>query len=306
MLKHYRYKVLLIAVVSLFACKDGFAQREVLYEQYVQNPMAINPAFTGVRETFNMTAMFRRKWFNIQNSPTSQTFAADGTIANGKVGIGFQALNDQTSYFTTTGFSGSVAYHLGLGDEWKLGLGAQGGINVLPAFDQSGRTTNRAIGSLGLGAWLRKEEFYLGISKPEVLSHGFGDQRIAGFYRKPLYIMTGGSYDLGDELLLLPHALVVQEKDHKLRVDLGTRLWIQEKVGIGASYRMGGGVKGFSDSGINFLQLSAEVQLGKNVRLGYFYSSKQVEQMLTNYNGPKGIHELMLKFVPNPNGFQKY
>jgi hypothetical protein len=31
--------------------------------------MSINPGFTGAREDFNMTAMFRRKWFNIPNSP---------------------------------------------------------------------------------------------------------------------------------------------------------------------------------------------------------------------------------------------
>ncbi len=306
MLKQYLHKAFLATVVSMLACVESFGQREVLYEQYVQNPMAINPAFTGVRETFNMTAMFRRKWFNIQNSPTSQTYAADGSFGQGKFGAGFQALNDQTSYYTTTALIGSFAYHMRVADNWKLALGAQGGINVLPVFDLSSRTNNRAIGTVGVGAWLHSDQFYLGISKPEVLSHRFGDQRLTNFYRRPLYVMVGGSYDLGDELLLLPHALIVQEKDHKLRVDVGTRLWVQEKVGIGASYRMGGGISGLSGSNVNFVQLSAEVQLGKNVRLGYFYSSRQVEQMYTNYNGPKGIHELMLKFTPNPNGFQKY
>ncbi|TDE11345.1 PorP/SprF family type IX secretion system membrane protein [Dyadobacter psychrotolerans] len=299
-------KVFQSAFIFLFLGSQlCFAQREVMFEQYVQNPMAINPAFTGVRETFNMTAMFRRKWINIPNSPSSQTFAADGTFGNGKFGAGFQALNDQTSYFTTTALSASFAYHLGISDKWKLGVGAQGGINVLPVFDISGNT-NRALASAGVGAWLHSDQFYLGISKPEILSHGFGDQVINYFYRRPLYIMTGGSYELDEDVLLLPHILIVQEKDHNLRVDLGARLWFNEKVGVGASYRMGGKNNVYSDAGINFLQLSAEVQLGKNVRLGYFYSTKQIEQLYTISQGPKGIHELMLKFVPNPSGFQKY
>jgi type IX secretion system PorP/SprF family membrane protein len=306
MLKRYQYRKSFLFLLFSMACGYSYGQREVLTEQYVQNPMSINPAFTGVRETFNMTAMFRRKWFNIQNSPSSQTFAADGTFGNGKFGAGFQALNDQTSYFTTTAVLGSFAYHLGISDVWKLSLGAQGGINVLPIFDASTRPQNRALGSFGVGAWLYSEQFYVGISKPEVLSHGFGDQLIGGFYRRPLYIMTGGSYDLAEDIMLLPHVLVVQEKDHKLRLDIGARVWFNEKIGIGGSYRMGGGANSFSGSGINFLQLSGEVQVGKNVRLGYFYNSKQVEQIFTNYVGPKGVHELMLKFVPNPNGFQKY
>ncbi|MCF2500540.1 MULTISPECIES: PorP/SprF family type IX secretion system membrane protein [Dyadobacter] len=280
------------------------AQREVLYEQYVQSPMTINPGFTGVRETFNMTAMFRRKWFNIQNSPSSQTFTADGTVANGKFGIGFMALNDQTSFFTTTGFSGSFAYHLGISDNWKLGLGAQGGINVLPVVDLSSSRNNTVLGSFGIGAWLRSDRLYFGISKPELLTQNFGNQAITSVYRRPLYIMAGGSYYLNDDLMILPHVLFVQEKDHALRFDLGSRFWFNEKVGIGASYRIGGGYQSFSQK-VDYLQISAEVQAGKNIRLGYFYSTRQVEQLYANYSGPKGIHELMLKFVPSPNGFQK-
>lgn len=294
-----------LTVLSMFASKNAFAQREVLYEQYVQNPMAINPGFTGVRENFNMTAIFRRKWFTIQNSPSSQTFAADGTLSDGKIGIGFQALNDQTSYFTTTGISASVAYHITVNDLWKLGVGAQGGINVLPVSDLSYNSTNRALGTFGLGAWLRSEKLYIGVSKPEILSQSFGNQAINNFYRRPLYIMAGGSHELSDDVMLLPHVLIVQEKDHKIRVDIGSRFWFNEKVGIGASYRVGGGYNSFSAK-VNYLQLSAEVQTGKNVRLGYFYSTRQVEQIYTTYSGPKGIHELMLKFIPNPSGFQKY
>ncbi|WP_221393184.1 PorP/SprF family type IX secretion system membrane protein [Dyadobacter sp. NIV53] len=308
MTTHYRHQIY-TALFTLLLLSAGvqksFGQREVMNEQYVQNPMAINPGFTGVRETFNMTAVLRRKWFSIPNSPLSQTFAADGTFGEGKFGVGFQALNDQTSYFTTTALSASFAYHLGISDTWKLGLGAQGGINVLPISNGTSFANNRALGSFGLGAWLRSDQFYLGVSKPEILKHGFGDQALSYFYRRPLYIMAGGSYDLNEDVMLLPHVLIVQEKDQDLRVDLGARFWFNEKIGLGASYRMGGGAK-TGGTGINFLQFTAEVQVGKNIRLGYFYSTKQIEQIYSTNSGPKGIHELMLKFVPNPNGFQKY
>lgn len=310
MMTSFQSRILsLIAVTTLLGVSAGktFAQREVLYEQYLQNPMAINPAFTGVREVFNMTAIFRRKWFTIQNSPTSQTFAADGTFGNGKFGVGFQALNDQTSYFTTTGFSASFAYHLPISDTWKLGLGGQGGINLLPVFDvgSSLNSNNRALGSVGIGAWLRSENFYVGLSKPELLSQSFGMQQISFYYRRPLYLMVGGSYDLADDVKLLPNVLFVQEKDYKLRFDVGGRVWFNEKVGVGATYHAGGGYS-YGGSNINYLQLSAEAMVGRNVRLGYFYSTKQIEQFNAVGTGPKGIHELMLKFVPNPNGFQKY
>ncbi len=283
----------------------SYAQREVMFDQYVQNPMAINPAFTGVRGDFNMTAIFRRKWFTIPNSPSSQTFAADGILANGKVGIGFQALNDQTSYFTTTGVYGSVAYHMDVSEFWKLSIGAQGGINVLPIYDANSYGTNRALASVGVGAWLRSDNLYFGISKPEILNQDFGDQRVSGFYRRPLYINIGGSYELGDELLLVPTVLLGQEKGQKLRTDIGGKVWFNEKVGIGVTYRMGGGIKNSSISS-NHFQFAGEVQVGRNIRLGYLYNTKQVETLNFNQLGPKGIHELMLKFTPSPSVFQKY
>jgi type IX secretion system PorP/SprF family membrane protein len=267
--------------------------------------MTINPGFTGVRKDFNMTAMFRRKWFSIQNSPSSQTFTADGTVADGKIGIGFMALNDQTSFFTTTGFSGSFAYHFGISDQWKLGLGAQGGINVLPVVDLNSPRNNTVLGSFGIGAWLHSDRLYFGLSKPELLSQNFGNQAITSVYRRPLYVMAGGNYELNDDLMILPHILFVQEKDHELRFDFGSRFWFNEKVGIGASYRAGGGYKSFSAQ-VDYLQLSAEVQAGRNIRLGYFYSTRQAEQIYASYSGPKGVHELMLKFVPSPSGFHKY
>ncbi|PWJ58405.1 type IX secretion system PorP/SprF family membrane protein [Dyadobacter jejuensis] len=297
-------KILGVLLLAL-SLSEVSAQREVMYEQYLQNPMAINPAFTGARGDFNMTALFRRKWFTIRNSPSSQTFAADGLTSNGRWGIGFQALNDQTSYFTTTGVYGSVAYHLDMSDIWKLSLGGQGGINVLPIVDIGASGNNRALGSFGVGARLFSNNFYLGISKPELLNQNFGNQRVAFFYRRPLYIKAGGSYDLAEDLLLLPYAMVVQEKQYSLRVDFGAKLWVHEKIGVGASYRVGGKSQ-FADQPVDYLQLSAELQVGRNVRFGYFFSTRQTEQSLYNTQGPQGIHELMLKFIPSPVGFQKF
>ena len=227
---------------------DSYGQREVLYEQYLQNPMAINPAFTGIRQDFNMTATLRRRWFSMPNSPVSQTFFSDGTVANGKVGIGLQALNDRMSAYQNVGVYASGAYHHDLSASWKLSFGAQGGINVLPVGDGSGYYSNRALASAGVGIWLQSDAFYMGVSKPEILSEGFGiNQTVTFAYQKPLYILMGGKLPLNEDFRLLPSILLVQQKDRDFRVDIGSRLWYDEKIGVGASYRMGD---------IKFLQLS--------------------------------------------------
>ena len=274
------------------------AQREVLYEQYIQNPMAINPAFTGMREDFSMTALLRRQWFLIQNAPITQTFAMDGTVANGKIGLGLQALNDRMPPYYTTGVYGSGAYHWDASVSWRVSLGVQGGVNVLPVYDfSSGASTNRALGSFGAGVWLTSaDRFYVGISKPELLSQGFGGNRQSLLsYRQPLFVTAGATFDAAEKLTITPSVLIVQEKGLPLRLDAGGRVWYDEKLGFGAFYR---------SASVNYLQVSGEAQLGRNVRVGYIYNSRAIETTIVGRNNnPLSIHEVMLKLTPSPTKF---
>lgn len=288
--------VLSFILGSIVTSFRSYAQKEVLYEQYIQNPMAINPAFTGVRQDFNMSVLLRRRWFLIPNAPITQTFAMDGAIANGKVGLGLQALNDRMSPYYTTGVYGSAAYHWDASVAWKVSFGAQGGINVLPVYDfASGTSLNRALGSFGVGLWVHSDEIYFGISKPELLSQGYGNRQNTLVYSKPLYITAGATFQPTDQVKVTPSVLVVQESGYKLRIDVGGKLWYDEKVGIGAYYRM---------ARVNYVQLSGEAQVGKNVRLGYIYNSRAIESSIVGINNnPISIHEIMLKFIPNPTGF---
>ncbi len=287
--------VLLALSLALLPFTITLAQKEVLYEQYIQNPMSINPAFTGVRQDFNMSLLLRRRWFTIPNSPITQTFAMDGALANGKVGLGLQALNDRISNYYTTGVYGSAAYHFDASVTWKVSLGVQGGINVLPVYDQnSGFSSNRALGSVGAGIYLHSEQFYLGVSKPELLSQSYG-QRSGFEYSKPLYVSVGATLEPDEQFKVLPSVLVVQQKDRKLRVDAGARVWYNEKVGIGAFYRM---------ARDNYFQFSAEVQLTGNLRLGYIVNTRAIESGIYGSGGaPISIHEAMLKFTPSPTRF---
>jgi len=289
-------RILLFLLGIFLSSSWSYAQKEVLYEQYIQNPMAINPAFTGVREDFNMSVLLRRRWFLIPNAPITQTFAMDGTLANGKVGLGLQALNDRMSPYYTTGVYGSAAYHWDASVTWKVSLGFQGGINILPVYDfASGASLNRALGSFGVGVWIHSDDFYLGVSKPELLSQGYGNRQNSLEYSKPLYLTAGATFQPTDQVKITPSVLFVQESGYKLRIDAGGRLWYDEKVGLGAFYRM---------ARVNYVQLSAEAQVGKNVRLGYIYNSRAIESSIVGINNnPISLHEIMLKFIPNPSGF---
>ncbi len=286
-----------LAVLSgLVYIPEVSAQKEILYEQYRQNPMGINPAFTGVREDFNLTAMFRRRWITLPNSPVTQSFAMDGAVAGNRLGIGFQALNDRMSPYTTTGFYGSLAFHHVLPSGIKLSAGAQGGINVLPVYDPglSGANVNKALGSFGLGVWAQSDNFYAGASVPELLSQRFGTIGLRSHYTHPVYITGGVRIEIDPDFFVIPSALVVKGPE-TFHADIGARAWYREQVGAGLFYQTGNPLR---------LQLNLELMVSKNVRLGYNYNSGAYENQYTlGANAPQGMHELLLKLIPSPSRF---
>jgi len=196
--------------LMLFAFRPARAQKEVLYSQYLVNPLSINPATAGSRESFHLTAFFRRKWVSLRNAPVTQSVSADGAVANGQVGLGFQALNDRMGLFAATGVYGSVAYRFNLPALAKFSVGVQGGVNVLPLYDfATASSLNRAIASLGLGIYYQSERFFGGISAPELTGQTLD---LAGrfLYRsaRPVMVQAGITVDLSDNVVLIPSVLI--------------------------------------------------------------------------------------------------
>lgn len=273
------------------------AQREVMFDQYIESPLAINPAYTGMQEHFNMNIVLRRRWFSIQNAPITPTLYADGTVANGRIGLGFSALNDQMSPFSTTGFYGSTSYIHKTDSDWKFSVGAQGGINVLPVFG-AGFSGRKILGSFGIGAWAENEVFYAGLSKPELLKMNFGTSGSSWAYELPVYLTTGGKIELDDDWVLVPNGTAVFYNNFKNEVHIGGKLWYARQISAGAYFRTGD---------INRFHFAAEAQIGQNVRVGYTFDSRTVESRYAVVGiGLSGMHQLVFRFVPNPASFRYF
>ncbi|MEZ0539275.1 PorP/SprF family type IX secretion system membrane protein [Fibrella arboris] len=291
----------------LFACLSagwlpGLAQKEVLYSQYLINPMAINPAFAGVREDFNMTLAFRGRLFSFlsQNAqqiatPITQTFAADGQLGTGRFGLGFQVLNDRNSTLGNVGLSSNLSYRIDLPNLARLFLGVQGGVNILPIVGTgTSLGGSSALLSYGVGLYYDASAFFAGISAPELNSKAFG---LGGFlYRQPIYLQGGGKIDLTDEFKLIPSVVVSRSGAEPLAVDLNARVWYRERAALGVSVRQN---NTFTNGTFSYVQGTLEYQLSGNVRLGYLYNSIAPEAPLTAFQ--RTMHELVFRYTPNPN-----
>jgi type IX secretion system PorP/SprF family membrane protein len=283
--------------LTLLAFRPASAQKEVLYSQYLVNSLSINPATAGSRESFHLTAFFRRKWISLPNAPVTQSVSVDGAVANGRVGLGFQALNDRMGLFGATGISGSVAYRFNLPALAKLSIGVQGGFNVLPLFDFATATAlNRAIPSFGLGIYYQSDRFFGGISTPELTGQTL-DLTGRFVYRsaRPVMLQAGTLVEVDDNVVLIPSVLISKIAGRPLGVDLNARLWFYEQFGFGLSYRQNS--PGLVQT--NYVQALAEYQLTKAIRLGYLFNSKTPESPNAALYFQQSVHEVMFRFSPN-------
>lgn len=288
---------LLGLIMFLFAVQAAQAQKEVLYSQYLVNPLSINPATAGSRESFHLTASFRRKWVSLRNAPVTQSVSADGAIANGRIGLGFQALNDRMGLFAATGVYGSIAYRFNLPALAKLSIGVQGGVSVVPLYDfASASSLNRGIASFGLGIYYQSDRLFAGFSAPETTGQTL-DLTGQFVYRsvRPVMVQAGTTVDLSDKAVLIPSVLLSKIADRPLGVDLNARVWFNEQFGLGLSYRQNS--PGLVQT--NYVQALAEFQITSAIRLGYTFNSKTPENPAAGLYFQQSVHEIMFRFSPN-------
>lgn len=275
-----------------------FAQREVQYSQYLVNPLAINPAATGIREVFHFNAVLRRQFIQgVQGLPVTQSFAMDGSVANGKVGLGLQGLNDRVAF--NTAVFGSISYIHKISEFQKISVGALGGINVLPARDilNTGGAINKALASVGVGVYYQDETFFGGVSMPEILKQQYGYNNTSGLlnYQRPIFVQLGLKTELAEGITLVPSVLITKPQNDKVRADLNGLLHYNDKIMAGVSLRLGA---------TTYFQGLLSYDLSKNIRIGYTYNSRRVEDFYGRTNTipgvGKGIHEIVFTLQPNP------
>ncbi|WP_420147832.1 PorP/SprF family type IX secretion system membrane protein [Spirosoma sp.] len=273
------------------------AQKEVLYSEYLQNPLSINPAYAGSRESFHLSAFLRRKWFSVRYAPITQSVSADGAVANGRVGLGFQALNDRMGLFAATGAYGNVAYRFNLPALAKLAIGVQGGVTVLPLYDFASATVlNRATASFGVGIHYQSDRFFAGLSAPELAGRTLNFSGQAAYQAiRPIMLQVGVPFEVDDNTILIPSILISKIGARPIGVDINLRAWFNEEIGLGLSYRQNS--PGLIST--NYLQAFAEYQLTKSIRLGYIFNSKTPESPNAMQFDQNSVHEIMLRFSPN-------
>ena len=292
--------VFLLIVISLITK----AQQHPMYSQYMFNMLNINPAYAGATEVPTVTALYRNQWIDMPGAPQNTSVTFDMPIESKKIGVGVQLYDERLGIEKSTGLNLIYAFRIPISKKGTLSLGLQFGVfnyranytqvNTFQTNDPSfSQNINGILPAAATGIYYNTDKFYIGFSTPALLKTKVSVDNTALVSSATgtdlhLYFASGYKFIVNEDLIWSPSVLVKAVGGAPIECDFNTTVLLDKTLTLGVSYRTG-------DSWVGMLEL----QLGKQLRLGYAYD-KTITNLAT-YN--RGSHELMLRF--GLNGFNR-
>lgn len=278
----------------LLGSTSATAQQDPHYTQYFDNMLFINPAYAGSRGMLNMTGIHREQWVGFDGRPRSSTFSIHSPLSYESVGLGLTAVNDVVGPMTQTMFYVDASYTLKFkNSKSKLAFGVKGGINLInigreglntgtpddPKLLQNIR--NNVNSNFGFGIYYHTPSFFLGVSSPKLLEQSYDEISKTNLERRHYFATIGGVITMNDKWKLRPSTLVKITENAPLSVDLTMAAIYNEKLWIGANYRLLAAFGAF-----------VQVQVSPQFKVGF--ASDFGTQKLRNHND--GTFELMMSY----------
>lgn len=287
------FKTILLLLIPF--CLSG--QLTPVTDQYILNPVSINPAFAGNRNALNIAAFYRRQWVGIAGSPETVTFSMDAPFIDGKVGLGLMIVNDKIGVTKETQFLSSYAYKIDVGDgmlSFGIGAGvittntAWSKLVVIDPGDDFYLIDSRVfvVPNFSFGVYYTFRNYFAGFSIPKFLSYKFNfDKNKYGLVNDPsLYtymLNTGYLFKISEKIKLMPSTLISYSAGGKLLFDINAYTSFFDRFWLGFSYR-------------DKRSVAALFQFNVNNQLKVAYSYDFDIGKLGRYSN--GSHEIMLRY----------
>jgi type IX secretion system PorP/SprF family membrane protein len=269
------------------------AQQDPQYTQYMYNMSVVNPAYAGSNEGLTITGLYRDQWSKLDGSPTTITFSAHSPVGN-NVGLGLSAINQELGPVKETNVYADFAYTLNLGGSSRLALGIKAGATFHdvglaglqvqdPGDPFFGENINNVYPNVGAGAFFYTDNFYVGVSVPNMLKSVHLDENGMKFGSEVQHFFATAGYvfQVTDNFKLKPSTLVKASFDSPISFDANLNALFYDRFEIGGSYR-------FEDSFSGVIGF----QVTDFVRIGYAYD--HIVSDLNVYTSAS--HEIILTF----------
>ncbi|MEM7187051.1 MAG: type IX secretion system membrane protein PorP/SprF [Bacteroidota bacterium] len=281
-----------VSLAALFF-QDAKAQQDPQYTQYMYNMNVVNPAYAGSKESLSITGLYRKQWSGLDGAPETITFSGHSPVTD-RVGLGLSAIKDELGPVKETNVYVDFSYTLPVSDKLKLALGLKAGATFhdvglanLELQDPNDpfftNDINNTYPNVGAGAFFYGDNFYVGLSVPNLLNSVHLDENGLKIGSETNhYFVTGGYvFQVSENMKLKPSFMAKSAFDAPLSVDGNLNALFYEKFEIGASYRLDDSFSGL----VGF-------QATPNIRIGYAY-----DHVISDLDAvANASHEIILTF----------
>lgn len=293
-------KIVLIIGFLLFIVKAS-AQQDPEYTHYMYNMNVVNPAYaTGTQAMLDLGVLYRSQWAGMEGAPKTFNFFGHIPLTK-KVEMGVSIISDDIGDGAKKedNFYADFAYVLDLNNKAKLSLGLKAGFTsfktnfngfVFESGDSStdmafAENVNEVFPNIGVGAYYFTDNYYLGLSAPNLLSSKHIEERsgINAFGSEKIHMFFTGGYvfDLSETLKLKPAFMTKIVEGSAVSLDLSANILFNEKFELGAAYRW--------DDAVSALM---NIKVSPSISVGYAYD--YTTSNLGQFNS--GTHEIFMLF----------
>jgi type IX secretion system PorP/SprF family membrane protein len=266
------------------------AQQQTIFSQYMNNVLAVNPAYAGHNRMLNANFMMRFQSVGLKGAPKTQAFSMHSPVFNQRVGLGLQMIHEQIGVSDQTGIYASYSYRIEI-DKYTLSMGLQAGANFYKSnytnldLYQDGdasfsEDTRSVTPNFGAGVYLHNERMYAGISMPQMIRLNKDVNEVTQY--RPLLLMGGYVFDLNEDLKIKPGGLLKFADERPVQLDINATLIIKDVVWAGVSYRPN-----------NAAVIMASAHITDQLVFGYSY-----DFAINSLNvATNGSHEFLLQYL---------
>ncbi|MBC7759939.1 MAG: type IX secretion system membrane protein PorP/SprF [Phormidesmis sp. FL-bin-119] len=274
--------------------RSADAQQKAMFTQYMFNGLVVNPAYSAIDESLNITALARQQWVGFKGAPNTQTLSIHSPIKSSNTSMGLILMRDQIGeVISENGAFATLAHRVQIKEGTYLALGVNGGISkYVGEYSLTGSSTassdpvfadqSSMRGNFGAGLMIFSNKFYAGISSPFFYYRDFGGDSPSETAYKPHYIIQGGYLvSLGQDVKFKPNVLVKYVSGSPVQIDVNANFLLKEMIWLGGSVRS-----------MDSFDIIAEIQVTPNIQLGYSYDFTTSKLAKVE----KGSHEIVLNF----------
>ncbi|MEO7444536.1 MAG: type IX secretion system membrane protein PorP/SprF [Ferruginibacter sp.] len=293
-------KLYLLFLPLFVVCTSASSQQLHFTSQYLQHNSMYNPAAAGIANKNMLGISYRSMWSSFPGNPRTFMVYGDAALTKMNAGLGAYAYRDETGPTSRTGLQLAYSYHITSADQKNtLGLGLE--LRALQfAIDKTklnealandpvlAGSSNKTAVDAGAGVYFTNHKLSIGAAVSQLIQSKLELANVPGskeggkLYRH-YNAMANYKIQTGDDIYLIPNAMVRFIEHSPSEFNLGMQVNYQEKIWWGLNWQVH-----------QYWSIQAGFKILQKVGLTYSYDYYNTP--ISVFTNGSGAHEIGLRF----------